>query len=78
MKRILMSCMLLLGIQSVDAQVAKVALSHKGNLTTQDVLSGSLYTRQFLNTDWQSLYVPFTLNYSDWSDMFDVASFSRF
>lgn len=33
MKRILMSCMLLLGIQSVDAQVAKVALSHKGNLT---------------------------------------------
>ena len=28
-----MSCMLLLGLQSVDAQVAKVALSHKGNLT---------------------------------------------
>lgn len=33
MKRILISCMLLLGIHSVDAQVAKVALSHKGNLT---------------------------------------------
>lgn len=45
---------------------------------TQDVLSGNLYTRQFLNTDWQSLYVPFTLKYSDWSDMFDVASLSRF
>ena len=45
---------------------------------TQDVLTGDIYTRQFLNTDWQSLYVPFTLEYSDWADMFDIASLSKF
>ena len=44
----------------------------------QDVLSGSIYTRQFLNTEWQSLYVPFSLSYSDWSNNFDVARLSKF
>ena len=45
---------------------------------TQDILSGSIYTRQFLNTEWQSLYVPFSLSYSDWSNNFDVARLSKF
>lgn len=45
---------------------------------TEDVLSDGIYTRQFLNSDWQALYVPFSLSYSDWSDKFDVASLSRF
>ena len=45
---------------------------------TQDVLTDGNYTRQFLNTDWQSLYVPFSLDYSDWSDKFEVASLSKF
>lgn len=45
---------------------------------TQDVLAAGNYTRQFLNTDWQALYVPFSLNYSDWSDLFEVASLSKF
>lgn len=31
------------------------------------------YTRNFKNTNWQSLYIPFTLNYEDWYDDFDVA-----
>ena len=45
---------------------------------TQDVLSGSIYTRQFLNTEWQSLYVPFSLNYDNWSDNFEVARLGQF
>ena len=45
---------------------------------TEDVLSDGIYTRQFLNSDWQALYVPFSLSYDDWSDQFDVASLSRF
>lgn len=45
---------------------------------TEDVLADGTYTRQFLNTDWQALYVPFSLSFSDWSDKFEVASLSRF
>jgi hypothetical protein len=45
---------------------------------TQDDLNGNSYTRQFLNTDWQALYVPFSLSFNDWSDKFEVASMSKF
>lgn len=31
------------------------------------------YHRNFSNTEWQSLYVPFTMNYEDWSADFDIA-----
>lgn len=31
------------------------------------------YTRNFSNTKWQSLYVPFTMRYEDWKDEYDVA-----
>ena len=31
------------------------------------------YTRTFSNTNWQALYVPFTMEYSEWADGFDVA-----
>ena len=31
------------------------------------------YTRTFNNTAWQSLYIPFSLNYNDWKDDFEVA-----
>ena len=40
---------------------------------TEDVLTETSYTREFRNTEWQSLYVPFTLNYDDWSPYFEVA-----
>ena len=45
---------------------------------TEDVLTGSQYTRQFLNKDWHALYVPFSINYSDWSARFDVARINAF
>lgn len=31
------------------------------------------YERVFKNTEWQALYVPFAMDYSDWSSLFDVA-----
>lgn len=45
---------------------------------TEDVLTGSQYSRQFLNKDWHALYVPFSLSYSDWSAHFDVARINAF
>lgn len=40
---------------------------------------GSLtYTRNFPNTAWQALYVPFTMQYSDWCEEFDVAEINNF
>ena len=32
-----------------------------------------LYTRTFNNTNWQALYVPFAMDYADWSENFEVA-----
>jgi hypothetical protein len=31
------------------------------------------YTRDFVNTFWQALYVPFSMSYDDWKDNYDVA-----
>lgn len=36
------------------------------------------YTRNFKNTGWQALYVPFSMNYEDWKDDFDVAYIEGF
>ena len=30
------------------------------------------YTRNFTNTSWQSLYLPFSLSYDDWKDDFEI------
>ena len=40
---------------------------------TEDVLTETTYTRTFKNTQWQALYVPFSLSYSQWSTLFEVA-----
>ena len=32
-----------------------------------------VYTRTFNNTNWQALYIPFSLSYENWKDDFDVA-----
>lgn len=46
-------------------------LEYANNTTT---LANELsYTRNFTNTKWQSLYVPFTMTYEDWKEDFDVA-----
>ncbi|MBR1789552.1 MAG: hypothetical protein IJ762_10270 [Bacteroidaceae bacterium] len=45
---------------------------------TEDTYAGGTYTRQYRNTDWQPLYVPFSLRYSDWADRFEVARINAF
>lgn len=47
-------------------------------IDTEDVVDGNTYTRQFLNTDWQSLCVPFYIRYSDWQEHFEVARISKY
>lgn len=47
-----------------------------GELYGHDAASVPLtlsYTREFSNTEWQALYVPFPMNYSDWAAEFEVA-----
>ena len=36
------------------------------------------YTRTFYNTNWQALYIPFSQNYNDWKDDFEVARINAF
>lgn len=36
--------------------------------------SGAHYTRYFKNDQWQALYIPFEMEYSNWSEFFEVAS----
>ncbi len=31
------------------------------------------YTRNFTNTKWQALYIPFSMSYDDWKNDFDIA-----
>ena len=45
---------------------------------TEDELTANVYKRTFRNGDWQALYVPFEMDYSDWSDKFEVARVSGF
>ena len=45
---------------------------------TEDELTDNVYRREFKNGNWQALYVPFEMDYSDWSDKFEVARVSGF
>ena len=47
-------------------------------IDTEDEFVNNVYRRVFLNDDWQALYVPFEMNYSDWADRFEVASIYGF
>ena len=41
---------------------------------TEPLESGRVtYTRTFSNTSWQPLYIPFSMDYDEWKDRFDVA-----
>ena len=37
------------------------------------ILEDITYTRTFNNTNWQAMYLPFAMEYSDWSTDFDIA-----
>ena len=47
----------------------KTAYTQKSQIDDIDVS----YTRNFTNTNWQAIYLPFSLKYEDWKDDFEVA-----
>ena len=36
------------------------------------------YSRTFTNTNWQALYVPFSMDFSEWSNDYDIAEINNF
>lgn len=44
---------------------------------TEDELTDNVYRREFKNGDWQALYIPFEMDYNDWSGEFEVAELWR-
>ena len=49
--------------------------SNNTTITTHYYSSDLLqYSRVFKNTEWQPLFVPFAMDYSDWSDQFEIAT----
>lgn len=47
-------------------------------IDTEDSFADGVYTRRFLNGDWQALYLPFEMTYEDWAGGFEVASIDGF
>lgn len=47
-------------------------------IDTEDNFASNIYERQYLNKEWHALYVPFSLQYSDWAAHFDVARINAF
>ena len=46
---------------------------------TEDQYSKTIrYVRNYQNTSWQALYIPFSLSYADWSKNFEVAYINNF
>ena len=45
---------------------------------TERTYNSISYTRTFNNTEWQALYVPFSLTYDDWKEDFEVARINAF
>lgn len=47
-------------------------------IDTKDSYVGGDYSREYRNKNWQALYVPFALQYSDWAAHFEVARINAF
>ena len=64
------------GLGLSDIKVAPLIFLKDGEAYTQDSQIDGMdiyYTRSFANTNWQALYLPFSLKYEDWKDDFEVA-----
>ena len=44
----------------------------------EDQVADGVYTRQFMNGHWQTLYVPFAVSYTIWAKWFEVARITAF
>jgi len=45
---------------------------------TEDTYADNVYKRVFRNDDWQTLYVPFAMDYDEWAGRFEVAGIEGF
>ena len=45
------------------------------NDSGDSMYGGGSHWRDFPNTEWQSLYLPFDIDYADWAEKFEVARF---
>ena len=64
------------GLGLSDIKALPLIYLKDGEAYTQDSQIDGMdiyYTRNFANTNWQALYLPFSLNYEDWKDDFEVA-----
>ena len=64
------------GLGLSDIKALPLIYLKDGEVYTQDSQIDGMdiyYTRSFANTNWQALYLPFSLNYEDWKDDFEVA-----
>ena len=64
------------GLGLSDIKALPLIYLKDGEAYTQDSQIDGMdiyYTRSFANTNWQALYLPFSLNYEDWKDDFEVA-----
>lgn len=62
---------------TVTVYMLKTAITDGSSNTytnsTTEIYDQITYTRNYSNTKWQSLYVPFAMRYEDWKDEYDVA-----
>ena len=64
----------LLSLEKDEADFCELNDSYKSINITEDIpLSEITYTRNFINTNWNAFYVPFVMQYDDWSEYFEVA-----
>ena len=63
------------GVSNIQANPKQVFLNDNGSYTQKTQIDGVdvSYTRNFTNTNWQAIYLPFSLKYEDWKDDFEVA-----
>lgn len=66
------------GIVTIDPVVYPTSIALTDGETFEGLglerdMESITYTRSFSNTNWQGLYVPFTMEYSEWAADFDIA-----
>ena len=64
-----------LGVSNVQANPKQLFLNDNRSYTQNSQIDDAdvSYTRNFTNTNWQAIYLPFSLKYEDWQDDFEVA-----
>lgn len=60
-------------IEVIDGDNIALTDGQVYNLGVQHTFSSATYTRTFSNTNWQALYVPFSMEYADWAADFSIA-----